>query len=168
MKYLMRKSDYVVCGTNKYTVKENTHIPITHAQMVWVQKNPAVNGPKMALFYMTTTGMAEEIKDAAFMDMLRKEQANQDKGAPAYVPPAAPTAPVAPVVDETAPAGTGDATKAKMLDTLRAALEALPDAEAVKKYAESVIGKPLAVHGKAGKDKCVAATIDAFQAMTPV
>lgn len=94
-KVLMRKGDFLISGYNEYVLSKGNHVAITLEQAVFVEKNPKVNGPKVLLFTLTSTGMPQDIADEGWKELLRKEQALQDKGAAPYVEPVKPAEPEA-------------------------------------------------------------------------
>lgn len=158
---LMRKTDFVMCGSNPWTLKENTHIPVTIEQARWVAKNPAVNGPKMLLFYVTSSGMPDGVRDEAFMDLLRKEQALQDKGA-AGVPDELKTATVAPVAAPVAPVAPEPAKTdgPSPIEQIRDMLTAMEDKAAIIKYSVETLGQKLGLDNRWGKERMIAAICD--------
>lgn len=158
----MRKSDFAMCGVNPWTVKENTHIPVTLAQAKWVAKNPAVNGPKMLLFHVTSSGMPEGVRDEAFMDLLRKEQALQDKGAegvPEELKVAPVVVPVTPL-DDGKPADPPKQDGPSPIEQIRDMLAAMEDKAAIMKYSTETLGQKLGIEPRWGKDRMIAAICD--------
>jgi len=161
-KYLMHKSDFTVDGWSDYVAnKQNTHVTIDFDQMIYVNKNPKVNGPKLLHFLLTSQGMADDIKNRAFVEIVRAEQARQDNGAKSYaeetkkdepnaveqVQELAPEVPVTPVMNDA------------IVETMKT-LDSMPDKDELVKYAENTLGIKVKVPGRAGRDR-VLATIKA-------
>lgn len=162
-KYLMHKSDFTVDGWSDYVAeKQNTHVTITFDQMVYVNKNPKVNGPKLLHFLLTSQGMADDIRDRAFMDIVRAEQDRQDKGAPSYVADVkaekkVAAEPVAEQVQELAPEVPVAAVVPDALAETLKTLDAITDKDELVKYAETTLGVTVKVPGRAGRDRVLAA-----------
>lgn len=161
-KYLMHKSDFTVDGWSDYVAeKQNTHIAIDFNQMVYVNKNPKVNGPKLLHFLLTSQGMADDIRDRAFMDIVRAEQDRQDKGAPSYVADVKAekqvSEPVAEQVQELAPEVPATAVVPDALAETLKTLDAITDKDELVKYAENTLGVTVKVPGRAGRDRVLAA-----------
>lgn len=161
MKYLMNKENFTIHGWSEQVVKWNTHIEVTFEQMKYVDANPAVNGPKLLLYLVTSVGSAQDTIDAGFMELLRKEQALQDKGGEKYVPPAVveTVAPVAPVVAEK-PADTPKADSPDPIAQIRDMLAAMEDKAAIMKYSTETLGQKLGLDNRWGKDRMIAAICD--------
>ena len=158
MKYLMNKENFTVHGWSEQAVKWNTHVEITREQMMYVNANPAVNGPKLLLYLVTSAGSAKETIDAGFMELLRKEQALQDAGGEKYIPPVAP-APVAPVAEPVAPE-PAKTDGPSPIEQIRDMLAAMEDKAAIMKYSTETLGQKLGIELRWGKDRMIAAICD--------
>lgn len=159
---MMRKSDFVVMPYSDQVVdKDGTHIGITIEQYKYLAENPKVRGPKLFHFYVTSNGMKQEERDAAFMDIVRAEQDRQDKGAPSYVADVKAekqTAdPVAEQVQVFAPEVPATAVVPDALAETLKTLDAITDKDELVKYAENTLGVTVKVPGRAGRDRVLAA-----------
>lgn len=167
-RYMMDKQTFVCCGYNEYIMEKRepkTHIEVTWDQMIFIQKDKDVNGPKVIHFYATMYGVPEADRKTAEMKMLRDEQARIDNGGAPYVPPV-----VAPVVapepakeNGKAPAEPLKPEENAAVAGHRATLMAMETKEQVLAHAETVFGVKLALHPNTGKAKAVEAVISAMQ-----
>jgi len=169
-KYLMSKTDFTIDGWSDYVAeKQNTHVAVDFAQMRFVDANPKVNGPKVLHFVLTSAGMPDAVKEAAFMDILRAEQKRQDEGAGKYEPPkpaeapkdeAPKTADDGKQVQELAPETKPDGEAGEKVDAVAGVMQtltAIPDKAAILEYAKKTLGIEVDIGGRAGRERVLAA-----------
>lgn len=151
-KLLMSKSDFTTSGFSEQVLKGGTHIEVTHEQMLFVDKNPKVNGPKLLHFVLTANGMPDLVKEAAWADVLRAEQGKIDTAA-APVAPAAPPVQVSTVDTSTPPTEPAD----DPFSAITAQLEGIKDKKDLVAYVTKTLG--LVVDEKAKKADIIATAI---------
>lgn len=156
--YVMRKSDYAISAGNDSVLKKGKHVEVTLEQASFVLKNPAVNGPKVALHIVNTAGFDKSVESAAFKEMLRREEENQRKGDEAFVPQKEEAA---PEPEQAA----GAETAAENLADMRKSLEAIPDKDTIIAKAVSTFGMKAEEFDKRwGKDRVIDAIMAKFAA----
>lgn len=127
---VMRKADFLVGMGSEYNVQRGTHVEVTPEQGRFVSANPRVNGPKVALFLLQTSGYAPDVQNRAWCDMLRKEAEAQGRGAAPYVEPAKPEPPAEP------PKAEGSEAE----QALRKTLAGIADKDALVDYVTTTLG----------------------------
>lgn len=154
---VMRKSDFLVSAGSAYNVGQGTHLEVTQEQARFVTKDPAVNGPKVALFIVTTTGLSNELKDKAWADVLRKTAEEQAAGAEPYKEAA-----IAPSAESQT---EKDVDAAKALGMLRDTMEAIKDRDTLIQYVVTTLAIPeSAIDKRWSKDRIIMAALDAKKA----
>ena len=149
---VMRKADFLVGMGDEYNVRRGTHVEVTGEQGRFVSANPPVNGPKVALFLLQTSGYAPDVQNRAWCDMLRKEAEAQGQGAAPYVESAKPE-PVKP----TPPAEAPKAEVSEAEQDLRKTLASFADKDALVAHVTTTLGIDAGKLDKRwGADKIVA------------